>query len=91
MNYCLFETVSSYHICFYKFFKPPSYTYNAHIIIVYLYTVLLFTVDTLPFGGVGMSGMGSYHGKYGFDTFTHKKSCLGKNLALLGEKMASLV
>lgn len=28
----------------------------------------------LPFGGVGESGMGSYHGKTGFDTFSHKKS-----------------
>ncbi|XP_032590149.1 aldehyde dehydrogenase family 3 member B2 isoform X1 [Drosophila grimshawi] len=52
-------------------------------------TIMHCGVDTLPFGGVGTSGMGSYHGKYGFDTFTHKKSCLGKNLALLGEKMAS--
>ncbi|XP_017838437.1 aldehyde dehydrogenase family 3 member B1 isoform X2 [Drosophila busckii] len=52
-------------------------------------TIMHYPVDALPFGGVGMSGMGSYHGKYGFDTFTHKKSCLGKNLALLGEKMAS--
>ena len=32
----------------------------------------------LPFGGVGQSGMGSYHGKYGFDTFSHKKSILKK-------------
>ncbi|MBP1949487.1 aldehyde dehydrogenase [Virgibacillus litoralis] len=30
----------------------------------------------LPFGGVGNSGMGTYHGKYGFDTFSHKKSIL---------------
>lgn len=28
----------------------------------------------LPFGGVGASGMGQYHGKYSFDTFTHEKS-----------------
>ena len=28
----------------------------------------------IPFGGVGNSGIGSYHGKYGFDTFSHKKS-----------------
>lgn len=28
----------------------------------------------LPFGGVGESGMGSYHGKFGFDLFSHKKS-----------------
>jgi aldehyde dehydrogenase (NAD+) len=31
---------------------------------------------TLPFGGVGDSGMGSYHGKAGFDTFTHRRSIL---------------
>lgn len=30
----------------------------------------------LPFGGVGESGMGSYHGKTSFDTFTHKRSIL---------------
>ncbi|ULT90252.1 hypothetical protein L3Y34_008540 [Caenorhabditis briggsae] len=34
------------------------------------------TVDTLPFGGVGVSGMGRYRGKFGFDTFTHEKSVL---------------
>lgn len=28
----------------------------------------------MPFGGVGSSGTGSYHGKFGFDTFSHKKS-----------------
>ncbi|KAF0894588.1 hypothetical protein E2562_001888 [Oryza meyeriana var. granulata] len=30
----------------------------------------------LPFGGVGESGMGSYHGKFSFDCFTHKKAVL---------------
>ena len=29
-----------------------------------------------PFGGVGASGMGSYHGKFGFDEFSHKRSVL---------------
>lgn len=32
----------------------------------------------LPFGGVGLSGMGSYHGKAGFDTFSHYKSIFRK-------------
>ncbi|KAK6132347.1 hypothetical protein DH2020_033907 [Rehmannia glutinosa] len=31
---------------------------------------------TLPFGGVGESGMGAYHGKYSFDAFSHKKPVL---------------
>ncbi len=30
----------------------------------------------LPFGGIGSSGMGKYHGKYSFDTFSHYKSIL---------------
>ncbi|XP_075169944.1 aldehyde dehydrogenase type III isoform X1 [Haematobia irritans] len=52
-------------------------------------TIMHISVDTLPFGGVGFSGMGSYHGKYTFDTFVHRKSCLGKNLRALGEKLSS--
>ena len=32
--------------------------------------------DYLPFGGVGTSGMGNYHGKYSFDTFSHEKGIL---------------
>lgn len=34
------------------------------------------TVDTLPFGGVGESGIGAYHGKFSFDAFSHKKAVL---------------
>jgi len=35
--------------------------------------------SNLPFGGVGHSGMGSYHGKDGFDTFSHYKSILDRS------------
>lgn len=35
-------------------------------------------VPTLPFGGVGASGMGAYHGRWGFETFSHRKSVLTK-------------
>uniref|UniRef100_A0A915D5L8 Aldehyde dehydrogenase domain-containing protein n=1 Tax=Ditylenchus dipsaci TaxID=166011 RepID=A0A915D5L8_9BILA len=38
--------------------------------------VIQVTVDTLPFGGVGNSGMGRYRGKFGFDEFTHERSVL---------------
>jgi len=38
--------------------------------------------NKLPFGGVGESGMGSYHGKAGFDLFTHYKSILIKSRIL---------
>lgn len=37
-------------------------------------------VPELPFGGVGASGMGAYHGKRGFDTFSHDKAVLTKPL-----------
>ncbi|WFD31842.1 hypothetical protein MSPP1_002882 [Malassezia sp. CBS 17886] len=36
--------------------------------------LLHFAVDKLPFGGTGPSGYGSYHGKAGFDTFTHERA-----------------
>ena len=39
-------------------------------------TVLHLTGKGLPFGGIGESGMGQYHGKAGFDVFTHYKSVL---------------
>ena len=39
-------------------------------------TILHLATPYLPFGGVGNSGMGSYHGKASFDTFTHYKSVL---------------
>ena len=39
-------------------------------------TLLHITVETLPFGGTGSSGFGTYHGKAGFDTFSHRKSVL---------------
>ena len=32
----------------------------------------------LPFGGVGPSGMGAYHGRYGFETFSHRKAVVEK-------------
>jgi len=37
-----------------------------------------FATHKLPFGGVGPSGMGAYHGKYGFEEFSHKKSVMTK-------------
>ncbi|MFW2489542.1 aldehyde dehydrogenase [Clostridium chromiireducens] len=37
-------------------------------------TILHVGTPNLPFGGVGTSGMGAYHGKHSFDTFTHEKS-----------------
>ncbi|ORC90906.1 putative aldehyde dehydrogenase family [Trypanosoma theileri] len=36
----------------------------------------------LPFGGVGQSGMGAYHGKYSFDTFSHKKPILRRKMGM---------
>jgi coniferyl-aldehyde dehydrogenase len=56
-------------------------------------TLLHAGIESLPFGGVGASGMGSYRGKAGFDTFSHQKpilevrSLLGSNF-LKGTKPA---
>ena len=37
-----------------------------------------FVVPDLPFGGVGESGTGAYHGKATFDSFSHRKSVLAR-------------
>lgn len=44
--------------------------------------ILQVALETLPFGGVGNSGMGSYHGKFSFDTFSHKKAIMWKSQGL---------
>jgi len=41
-----------------------------------------YTCTELPFGGVGDSGIGSYHGKYSFDNFTHYKPVLDKSTVI---------
>jgi aldehyde dehydrogenase (NAD+) len=41
-------------------------------------TVIHFSNNRLPFGGVGNSGIGAYHGKMSFDTFSHKKAIVKK-------------
>lgn len=41
-------------------------------------TIVHLASPYMPFGGVGASGMGSYHGKKGFETFSHRKSVVEK-------------
>jgi aldehyde dehydrogenase (NAD+) len=41
-------------------------------------TMIHFANKKLPFGGVGHSGIGAYHGSFSFDTFSHKKSIVKK-------------
>ncbi|XP_020540623.1 aldehyde dehydrogenase family 3 member F1 isoform X2 [Jatropha curcas] len=41
--------------------------------------VLQYAADSLPFGGVGESGIGKYHGKFSFDVFTHYKGVLRRS------------
>ena len=42
-------------------------------------TIIHLATSRMPFGGVGSSGMGSYHGKASFDTFSHRKSIVRKS------------
>lgn len=44
-------------------------------------TIIHLATSAMGFGGVGASGMGSYHGKEGFDCFTHNKSIVEKSTA----------
>lgn len=42
-------------------------------------TLMHLSNDRLPFGGVGNSGIGNYHGKFGFEAFSHQKAILKKS------------
>jgi aldehyde dehydrogenase (NAD+) len=44
-------------------------------------TLMHLLVKDLPFGGIGASGMGAYHGKAGFDAFSHRRSVLRRALS----------
>ncbi|XP_063242291.1 aldehyde dehydrogenase, dimeric NADP-preferring-like isoform X2 [Bacillus rossius redtenbacheri] len=52
-------------------------------------TLLQMCVSSLPFGGVGYSGMGAYHGRHSFETFSHKRSVFVKNYNRIGEKLSA--
>ncbi|XP_054684148.1 aldehyde dehydrogenase family 3 member B1-like [Grus americana] len=43
-------------------------------------TLMHVTLTSLPFGGIGNSGLGMYHGKFTFDTFTHCRGCLHRGM-----------
>lgn len=51
---------------------------------VSVYFISSFSVSTLPFGGVGHSGFGAYHGKASIETFSHHRSCLLRAQAMEG-------
>ncbi|KAB2028005.1 hypothetical protein ES319_D05G070800v1 [Gossypium barbadense] len=48
--------------------------------VVFNDAIIQFAADTLPFGGIGESGIGKYHGKFSFDTFTHYKAVARRSL-----------
>lgn len=50
--------------------------------------IVHISLPTLPFGGVGSSGWGSYHGRWGFEVFSHRRSCMLRGWAL--ERLNSL-
>ncbi|XP_076609634.1 aldehyde dehydrogenase family 3 member B1 [Chaetodon auriga] len=50
--------------------------------------IVHMTLPSLPFGGVGSSGWGSYHGRWGFEAFSHRRACMLRGWAL--ERLNSL-
>ncbi|XP_056296591.1 aldehyde dehydrogenase, dimeric NADP-preferring-like isoform X2 [Pseudoliparis swirei] len=47
-----------------------------------------YTLSSLPFGGVGESGMGHYHGKHTFDQLSHQRACLIRSLRMENVNLA---
>ncbi|CAH1984027.1 unnamed protein product [Acanthoscelides obtectus] len=73
----LFSTSKTTHALFLEYTSSGNMLIND--------TLMHFSCDTIPFGGVGNSGMGGYHGKYTFDTFSHPKGTIIKKLDKVGE------
>ncbi|CAJ1075632.1 aldehyde dehydrogenase family 3 member B1 [Xyrichtys novacula] len=44
--------------------------------------IVHMTLPTLPFGGIGASGWGNYHGRWSFETFSHQRACMLRGWAL---------
>lgn len=44
--------------------------------------IVQYGMDSIPFGGVGHSGFGQYHGKYSFEMFSHKKAVLKRSFLI---------
>ncbi|XP_057480167.1 aldehyde dehydrogenase family 3 member F1-like [Actinidia eriantha] len=44
--------------------------------------IIQYAADTVPFGGVGESGFGRYHGKFSFDAFTHEKAVVRRHFLI---------
>ena len=87
-----FETAADLERIISKYEKPLSFyvftedkTFARKLITQYSFgggcindTVVHFANKRLPFGGVGHSGIGAYHGRYGFAAFSHKKPVVRK-------------
>lgn len=52
--------------------------------------IMQLSCDVLPFGGVGSSGFGAYHGHHSFKTFSHQKGVLVRNLSKLDEQIQQI-
>ncbi|CAH9103300.1 unnamed protein product [Cuscuta epithymum] len=50
--------------------------------VVFNDAIIQYAADTLPFGGVGESGLGRYHGKFSFDAFSHEKAVLRRSFLI---------
>ncbi|KAL2497681.1 Aldehyde dehydrogenase family 3 member F1 [Abeliophyllum distichum] len=65
-----------------KTFKEKLLQETSSGSVIFNDTMIQFICDGLPFGGVGESGFGRYHGKYSFDTFSHEKAVLHRSFFL---------
>nr|CAH7766994.1 unnamed protein product [Callosobruchus chinensis] len=68
----LFSTCKTIHDLFLNYTSSGNMLIND--------TLMHFSCDTIPFGGVGNSGIGGYHGKFTFDTFSHPKGTVCRSV-----------
>lgn len=83
-TFCLDDNISSRFLRVIKIQRSKHLPFSIAnefdgIVIIYL---VQYAADSLPFGGVGESGFGRYHGKFSFDTFSHEKAIVRRGFVL---------
>ena len=82
-NFLTFSYVFNFFIQLFQHFQMCSnFFIQLNSVQIFHSTFYHLSVNTLPFGGIGNSGMGAYHGKYSFDAFSHSKAYLNKNQSM---------
>jgi aldehyde dehydrogenase (NAD+) len=78
-NDAILQVLTDNHFLQFDFHLLNYISVQIHNNLMRIICWLQYAADSLPFGGVGASGFGMYHGKFSFDTFSHQKAIVRRS------------